>query len=97
MSSQHSPWKNTKIIDSLYLDILSIRPVPASINDTWYNIGQSYHLRPDLLAYDLYHDHRLWWVFAQRNMNILEDPIYDFTTGTGIYLPDATEIGKYFG
>lgn len=87
-----SPWKNTPIINSQYLGILKIRPVPASIEDEVYVIESIYHQRPDLLAYDLYDDISLWWVFAQRNMNVIQDPIYDFAQGTEIYIPNPTHI-----
>lgn len=95
--SSHSPWSKTKIVNSQYLDILKIRPVPAGLNDKKYKIQHQYEQRPDLLAYDLYKDHRLWWIFAQRNMDIIQDPIYDFKEGVEIYLPDAVNVKKILG
>lgn len=90
----NSPWKNTPIANSQYLSILRIRPVPASNNDELYMIEAMYHQRPDLLAYDLYGDSSLWWVFTQRNMDILKDPIYDFVQGKEIYLPSPKHINE---
>jgi hypothetical protein len=49
-------------------------------------------MRPDLLAYDLYNDSKLWWVFSQRNPNTLKDPLFDFVLGTWIYLPQYTTL-----
>ena len=73
-----SPWGKTKVIRSGdYLDILKIRTVPEDSDDVKYEIQPQYHQRPDLLAYDMYGSPKLWWVFAQRNMNELKDPIYD--------------------
>jgi len=85
----NSPWSKTKI-EAEYLDILRIRPVPAESDDVLYEIEPQYTFRPDLLAHDLYGNHRLWWVFAQRNINVIKDPVYDFQAGVEIYLPKAS-------
>jgi hypothetical protein len=49
------------------------------------------------LAYDVYGDSKLWWVFVQRNMSILRDPIYDFVAGRKIFLPKKSNIERYLG
>lgn len=82
-----SPWHNTKIEGEEYLGILKIRPVPKESDDVLYTIQPQYTHRPDLLAYDVYGDSKLWWVFAQRNMDIIKDPVFDFVAGVEIYLP----------
>jgi len=92
-----SPWNQTEIVQGQYLDVLSIRPVPAESDDILYTIEEQYTYRPDLLAYDLYGEFRLWWVFAQRNMNVLKDPIYDMVAGTEIYLPKGDNLSKILG
>lgn len=92
-----SPWNQTEIVKGQYLDVLSIRPVPAESDDILYTIEEQYTYRPDLLAYDLYGEFRLWWVFAQRNMNVLKDPIYDMVAGTEIYLPKGDNLSKILG
>ena len=76
--SDRSPWSTTPITRN-YLDILKIRTVSAESDDFLYTIQPQYNLRPDLLAYDLYGDSALWWVFIQRNLDTLQDPIFDFT------------------
>lgn len=86
-----SPWYNTKN-RGFYLDRLKIRPVPAEVDDILYEIEPQYTHRPDLLAYDIYKDSKLWWVFIQRNMDVLGDPIFDFVPGTKIYLPQGKRI-----
>jgi hypothetical protein len=68
------------------LDILSIRPVAAEADDFLYTIEPQYAYRPDLLAYDLYGNSALWWVFTQRNLDVIQDPILDFVPGTQIYI-----------
>jgi hypothetical protein len=54
-------------------------------------------MRPDLLAYDLYSDSRLWWVFAQRNSNRIKDPVFDFVAGTVIYIPQLPNLRSALG
>ena len=80
-----------------YLDILSPRAITAEFDDQSYTIERTYAYRPDLLAYDLYGTPRLWWVFAQRNPNELEDPIYDFKPGVTIQLPKPANISRDLG
>ena len=93
----NSPYANTEFVNGQYLDILSIRPVPAYDDDILYTIESQYQYRPDLLAYDLYGSTKLWWVFAQRNMNVIKDPVYDMTTGTKIYLPQGAKLTEVLG
>jgi len=40
-----------------------------------------------LLAYDLYGNSKLWWVFAQFNQDKLKDPVVDFLPGLEIQVP----------
>jgi hypothetical protein len=91
-----SPWANTSQNEN-YLELLTIRPVPAEPDDFQYVIENQYKHRPDLLAYDLYGSPKLWWVFVQRNMSVIKDPIYDFTPGTTIFLPKKSNLEKYLG
>lgn len=94
--SKSSPYSQTKQNRS-YLELLTIRSVPAEQNDVLYTIENQYENRPDLLAYDLYGNAKLWWVFVQRNMSVLKDPIYDFKPGVSIYLPKKSNLQKYLG
>ena len=91
-----SPWSDT-IVNNEYLDFLKIRPIPAEPDDFLYTIESQYSRRPDLLSFDLYKTSKLWWVFTQRNLNILQDPIYDFIPGVQIYIPKGTNLSKYLG
>lgn len=90
-------YSNTEITTEGYLGIFTPRPIPVSENDLQFTILSQYSYRPDLLAYDLYGTKDLWWVFAQRNMDILKDPIYDFVSGTKIYLPQEQNLRKRLG
>lgn len=91
-----SPWAKTPITN-FYLDLLTIRPVSAHPDDQQFVLTPHYHRRPDLLAYDMYGTSKLWWVFIQRNMDVLSDPIYDFNTGVKIYLPQKEQLIKVLG
>jgi hypothetical protein len=91
-----SPYYNTKNED-YFLDLMVNRPIPNDSTDRLFIINQVYHMRPDLLAYDLYGDSALWWVFAQRNPNTLVDPLGDFSKGTQIYLPQLQTLQDALG
>jgi hypothetical protein len=73
------------------------RPLPMQPSDVYWTITQVYEYRPDLLAFDLYSDSRLWWVFAQRNPNSLPDPFFDFVVGVGIYIPKLSTLTQVLG
>lgn len=75
-----------------FLDVWTPRTFEMLASDVIYQIDNFYNLRPDLLAYDLYKDVNLWWVFSVRNPNQLKDPIFDFTTGKVIYIPPITAL-----
>lgn len=91
-----SPWSATPQ-NNLYLELLTIRPVPAEADDITYAIESQYRHRPDLLAFDLYGDPKLWWVFVQRNLSVIKDPIYDFEIGTVIRLPKQSNLQRFLG
>jgi hypothetical protein len=91
-----SPWYNTSV-NKNYLNILNIRPVSAEADDFLYTIESQYSYRPDLLSYDLYGTPDLWWVFIQRNLDVLQDPIFDFIPGVQIYIPKKSGLIKVLG
>jgi hypothetical protein len=94
--SNTSPYFTTQTRNN-YLDTLAIRPVSAEPDDFLYSIQSQYMYRPDLLAYDLYGEPGLWWVFIQRNLDILQDPILDFVPGTKIYIPKSSGLKSVLG
>ena len=89
--STSSPWYKTTQ-NRLYLEIWQPRPIPAEPDDYDYIIQPQYNYRPDLLAFDIYGTPKLWWVFAQRNVDVIFDPVYDFKSGTVIKLPKKTKL-----
>lgn len=91
-----SPWYTTPISNK-ELGLFDIRSVPAEPDDAQFAITPFYNLRPDLLSFDLYGTTKLWWVFTQRNMDMIRDPVFDFTTGTVIYIPKKAKLFKLLG
>ena len=95
--SQTSPYYRTSLVKNQFLDIMVNRSIPADPFDNYWEITSTYNLRPDLLAYDLYKDSELWWVFAQRNPNTIKDPLFDFVAGTSIYVPQLPVLKRVLG
>ncbi len=79
------------------LNFLVNRSIPKRSDDQRFQINATYNLRPDLLAFDLYEDSDLWWVFAQRNPNTLPDPLFSFVEGTTILLPKLSILRETLG
>lgn len=94
--SRTSPYYSTPITNG-YLDLLEFRDLAVEADDILWTVTKKYEYRPDLLAYDLYQDVGLWWVFAVRNKNIIKDPVFDLTAGSKIYLPKITAIKSALG
>ena len=83
--------------NQFYLDVMVNRPIPKESDDKLWIINVTYQYRPDLLAYDLYGDAALWWVFASRNPNVLIDPLFDFYTGQIILIPTKETLVSALG
>lgn len=93
-----SPYYNTPIIGNKFLDFMTNRPIPLNATDVFMTITPVYEYRPDLLAFDLYNDSRLWWVFAARNPNLLgPDPYFNFKAGLNIYIPTQDTLQNFLG
>jgi len=91
-----SPYYNTSIVNN-YLDVINFRDIPKERDDILFQLTATYEHRPDLLAYDLYKDHKLWWVFAVRNRSVIKDPVFDLVAGVKIYLPKETTLQRVLG
>lgn len=92
-----SPYTFTPVVNDEYLDILVPRPVPVSQYDLPYVIESQFHQRPDLASDVIYGTPKLWWVFAQRNFNVLKDPVFDFRAGTEIFVNEPKTLMQYLG
>lgn len=91
-----SPYYTTEIVNG-YLDVVNFRDIPIVRDDILFEITKTYENRPDLLAYDLYKNSSLWWVFSVRNKSVIKDPVYDFVAGTKIYLPKLSTLKQVLG
>jgi hypothetical protein len=96
MYNKVSPYVNTSM-NRGYLDIINFIDIPAEVDDIEFSITSLYMHRPDLLAYDIYGDSQLWWVFTVRNKDVLRDPVYDFVPGQIIFLPKLETIKNAVG
>lgn len=94
--SAASPYFNTSY-SQFFLDVMVDRPIPRYADDILFKLNQTYQYRPDLLAFDLYGDGELWWVFYQRNPNTLTAPPWDFVAGTEIYVPKISTLRTTLG
>ena len=92
-----SPYYSTPMLDGKFLDIMNNRSIPLLANDKYITINATYQYRPDFLSYDLYKRADYWWVFAVRNRDVIIDPIWDFTTGKGIYVPSELTLRDVLG
>ena len=91
-----SPYYETGY-SQFFLETMVNRPIPKENDDLTFTINITYQYRPDLLAFDLYGNAGLWWVFYQRNPNTLQAPPMDFKVGTLIYLPKITTLKTALG
>jgi hypothetical protein len=94
--SKTSPYFTTQISNG-YLDTMTFRDIPNERDDILFEVTATYENRPDLLAYDLYQDAKLWWVFSMRNKRLLKDPVYDLRAGVKIYLPKLSTLKRSLG
>jgi alpha-L-fucosidase len=89
--SPTSPYATTENFGK-FKDVLTYRAITKKADDVVYVIDTVYQYRPDMLAHDLYGDSALWWVFAVRNPNSLQDPVFGFYAGLPIYLPSKQTL-----
>lgn len=91
-----SPYFKTNM-DLGYMDVIDFRDIPSQVDDILFEVTKTYEYRPDLLAYDLYQNAELWWVFAVRNKSVIKDPIFDMVAGSKIFLPKISTLKTALG
>ncbi len=84
-------YAKTNITD-FYLDVWNPIEVPVSFTDKKIILAAKYDERPDLLSYDEYGTTKYWWVFMQRNKDVIFDPIFDFKAGIQIFVPPIESL-----
>jgi hypothetical protein len=93
---ERSPYAKTPQTN-WYLDRLRFRDIPPDGTDRAITVQARYTERPDLLSYDLYGTTDFWWIFAVRNMNVIEDPIFDLQSGIEIFVPTRDRVRELLG
>lgn len=93
--SQYSPYAKTK--QTWYLDYNLPKNIPPADSDIDYEIPNKYDEQPWRLAYELYGNERLYYIFSLLNPNLIEDPIYDFNAGKTIRIPSVQRVQSYLG
>lgn len=91
--SKFSPY--SKVKQTWYLDYNLPKGIPPADSDVNYIIPNKYAEQPWRLAYELYGNERLYYIFSLLNPNELADPIYDFTAGKTIRIPSVQRMQSY--
>jgi hypothetical protein len=91
-----SPYANTPQT-SWYLGSYVNRRILRDSRDTLFTLEPHHNFRPDVLSNEIYGTPALWWVFMVRNINIMRDPVNDFTTGKTIYVPAYSYLKTVLG
>lgn len=89
-----SVYRNTKLSGN-YLDLYQ-PPISVDLNNNTRIIvvAPKYEHRPDLLAYDLYGNSEVWWIFTLYNRDLLLNPMFDLKTGMELTVPTSVnDIG----
>lgn len=94
MASNKNSFINNAKERDFYLDInyLNLKGFKPSVTDVTITIDKKTENRPDLLAYELYADSNLWWVFTLRNPDLLRDPVGDMVPGLKIKVPTLERV-----
>jgi len=92
-----SPYYNTMQVNEYvpYLDFWQGSYILPNDSDLLMTIDPQFNVRPDLLSYAMYQTSQLWWIFALRNPNQIKDPVWDFTVGKAIYVPQKDTITRF--
>ena len=92
MVKKQSPWSETRI-EGRFSGPYIHKSVPTAADDFTHVITERQHHAPDVLAYDLYGDWRLWKLIP--DLNQLEDPTFDLVAGMTIRCPSVTRAKTY--
>jgi len=80
--------------DRKELSIANMHTIEPSPDDEEYTVSTTYHQRPDKLANKIYGSPKYFFIFALRNMNIMEDPVFDLREGMKIMVPHPKVIQR---
>ena len=91
-----SPYGNTPQ-SQWHIGQYAHRRISRSSDDLIVILEPRHQYRPDILSQELYGTPALWWVFMLRNMNVIRDPLNDFTIGKMIFAPSMSNLKKVLG
>jgi len=94
MSNKASLYKYTKK-NSYFMGYYNPIKIPFDNTDYFLKISPIYNNKPGKLAYDLYGDERLGWIFSYFNRDKIQDPIFDLKSDMIIRVPTAGKVSKY--
>ena len=80
--------------DDFFLGYYEPIDIPYDTSDYYVEIPTKYDLKPGLMAYDLYGDPQLLWVFSIMNRETINDPLFDFRAGKIIRIPTKTRLNN---
>lgn len=93
--SSLSQYSNTQQT-TWYLDVYTDLGFGPDSSDQQIVLDSRFKNRPDKLAYELYGQSSLWYLFYLVNNNI-SDPIFDMVPGNKIYVPLPQRVADFFG
>lgn len=94
MSNSDSLYSATRVFNGF---LTYYNPVEIPFDDTDYviTLTPKYEYKPGRLAYDLYGDEKLLWVFRYFNNDKIEDMIFDMKSGMTLLVPTKDRLLNY--
>lgn len=89
--SRLSPYYKTPSSEFFLLNY-EHRKIEPDSTDKFVILEDRHKHRPDILSYEIYGDTRLWWIFMNRNLDKIIDPIYSFEPGTILFYPTRERL-----
>lgn len=86
-------YENTEVSNNI-LQIANLPELPTSSDDEFWTIEGKYHQRPDKLAHEKYGSEKYYYVFLLANMDLMEDPVFDFEEGLTIRVPSKNNVRR---
>lgn len=80
--------------DGFFLGYYEPVYLPFHSTDYYMVIPTEYDLKPGMLAYKLYGNAQLMWIFSVYNRDVINDPLFDFRAGTIIRVPTKDRLSN---
>lgn len=94
MKKNSSLYKKT-IVRFGYMEHYNPILIPFDDSDLIITVEKKYNQHPGKLAYDLYGNERLGWIFSYFNRKKIQDPIFDLVDGITIRVPTKERLNNY--